>query len=520
MWGSQVLQRIAQEVRHSENLIVQAEKIAAMQFINSRQPAGQADFDEAWRCLMLAQHHDSWIVPYNHFKIKGSWANAIKYWTGRSDSLSMVQINRALPWNGPDTSSLTIYNTTGHARHEVVFTQDGNGNDIALEARVPAYGYATLDSPHTAKGCEQMITGPSATLENDACKMVFNLSAGGVITSFVDKQTGRDLVGRDDTAFHFNELRGYFPMRHQFCSSMDEPAQAKLIMDNDLAKRIEISGKVAGVPFVQTVTLKKGSPIVDFKLKVLWNKDIRIGEDVAYESNNRRTCFYDTRYMLNVFFPSSFTVDGLYKDAPLDVCKSQLDNTFFNSWDSIKNNVMLHWVDIHNRKENCGLALFSDHTTSYSFGPHHPLALTVQYAGPGLWWRDYPLDGPSEIRYALVAHTGRWDEARLQRLIADWQEPLMIRHGKAAEAVNSYFQSPYRLLSVTQDGEALNFRLFNADGDSTQEKVHFNFEVAKAEIIDLNGNILQPLKVNSGDIKMRMPRFGLRTIRVTLKNDK
>lgn len=516
MWGSQVLQRIAREVRHSENLIIQAEKVAAMRFIDSGQLPKQTDFDEAWRCLMLAQHHDSWIVPYNNFKIKGSWANAIKYWTGRSDSLSMVQIERTLSCNEQNSHFLTIYNTTGHARHEVVFTVDGNGNEIALEAKAPAYGYATLEYPHTAGGCSQRIKGLSAILENDAYKMVFDLSAGGVVSSFVDKQTGRDLVGKGDTAFHFNELKGYFPLKQRFCTSMEEPAQARLTMNNDLAKRIEISGKVAGVPFVQTVTLKKGSPIVDFKLKILWHRGIRIGEDVAYKDNSRRTCFYDTRYMLNVLFPSSFKPDVIYKDAPLDVCKSRLKNTFFNSWDSIKNNVMLHWVDIRTQKDDYGLTLLSDHTTSYSFGQHHPLALTVQYAGPGLWWRDYPLDGPSEICYALVPHRDNWDKAGIQRLATDWQEPLLVSHGKAAQPAQSYFQSRYRLLSVAQDGSALNFRLFNADGDDAQETVHFNFGVRNAEVVDLNGNILQPLEVNDGDIKIRIPRFGFRTIRVTL----
>lgn len=57
----------------------------------------------------------------------------------------------------------------------------------------------------------------------------------------------------------------------------------------------------------------------------------------------------------------------------------------FNRWDSIKHNVIVHWVDKVAGDNSCGLALFSDHTTSYVHGEDFPLALNVQYAGKGLW---------------------------------------------------------------------------------------------------------------------------------------
>ena len=37
------------------------------------------------------------------------------------------------------------------------------------------------------------------------------------------------------------------------------------------------------------------------------------------------------------------------------------------------------------------LALFSDHTTSYSYGEDFPLGLTAQYSGGGLWGPDYKI---------------------------------------------------------------------------------------------------------------------------------
>ena len=60
MWGSQVLQRIAQEVRTSENKIIMAEKMSVIAHLANGYTCVQEDLDEAWRTLMLAQHHDSW----------------------------------------------------------------------------------------------------------------------------------------------------------------------------------------------------------------------------------------------------------------------------------------------------------------------------------------------------------------------------------------------------------------------------------------------------------------------------
>ena len=49
-----------------------AEKMSVMAYLENKYLCRQADMDEAWRTLMLAQHHDSWIVPYNGLNRKGT----------------------------------------------------------------------------------------------------------------------------------------------------------------------------------------------------------------------------------------------------------------------------------------------------------------------------------------------------------------------------------------------------------------------------------------------------------------
>ena len=45
-------------------------------------------------------------------------------------------------------------------------------------------------------------------------------------------------------------------------------------------------------------------------------------------------------------FPLALRGQKVFKDAPFDVTESRLTNTFFEAWSEIKNNVMLHWVDV------------------------------------------------------------------------------------------------------------------------------------------------------------------------------
>jgi alpha-mannosidase len=52
VWGSQILQQIAQEVRYSENKIISAEKLAAMaKFTGHTYPAD--DFETAWHTFII-----------------------------------------------------------------------------------------------------------------------------------------------------------------------------------------------------------------------------------------------------------------------------------------------------------------------------------------------------------------------------------------------------------------------------------------------------------------------------------
>ena len=135
MWGAQVLQRIAREVRTSENTILQAEKLAALAAVWQGAAWPETTFDAAWRTLLLSQHHDCWIVPYNG-KNGDTWADKVVGWTGftnkQSDSIAQAAM-RLL--SGDKGQYIRVFNTTAVPRTEWV-----RFGDYLFQANVPPMG--------------------------------------------------------------------------------------------------------------------------------------------------------------------------------------------------------------------------------------------------------------------------------------------------------------------------------------------------------------------------------------------
>lgn len=563
VWGSQVLQRIARQVRHAENALVQAEKASVLGVLLGDGRYDVAALGEAWRTLMLAQHHDSWIVPYNGLHGRGTWADHIARWTAATDSICGGVTVAALRSLGPDAGiqgplRVRAVNTLGTARREVLtvvvprsfgptapritdaagrridaarYERTEQGYALTFEAGVPAFGYADF---RLEPGCGTAMPEPAVhsaaagsekyLLENDMYRIVLDLSRGGVIESLVAKRCGGREVVDPQSDFSMGELCGCFPDEGGFRSSTETPATLTVLQDDALERSVRIEGRIASHPFVQTLTLRRGERRIDFDLRIDWQHPTAIGsykQNDAY-ANNRRA-FYDERGKLRVCFPVASGEARISKDAPFDVCESTLRDTYFSTWDSIKHNVLLHWVDLAGEKGRCGLALLSDHTTSYAYGPGDPLSLTVQFAGNGLWGRDYALDGQTHLRYALVPHRGRWDEAGVDRESQRWNEPLLC--GLLADArpqaasLLDLGDSGYELSAVCMEGGDILLRLYNASGSERPCRLRFGVPLARIEEVSLDGQPLAPVpcRVRGGQtqFEVAMPRFGIRTFRLT-----
>lgn len=527
VWGSQVMQRIGQQVRRAENYLVQIEKLLAMMNLVEDFRPNQAKLDEAWRQLMLSQHHDSWIVPYNRLNAQGTWADNIAIWTANSCRLAEEVKNEAVPMIQENTHTYMAFNTTGKSRTEVVSLPRGDGKSVDFMAAIPSFGYASFDlnslkpavtRKHFTQKKEHI------TMENDHYRIVFDLQRGGCISSLIDQLTGEEWVDARN-ALTFGELRGFFPQYGGEHSSIETKATAEIIKDNDLIQCLAIRGNIVGVPFTQTYTFKKGTPLIDVELQIDWKENVRIGDHRRRAKDDKSVPFYNTRKMLNVLFPTNLICPKLWKNAPFDVCESRLDSTFFDRWTDIRHNIIHSWVDISEGLGGRGLALLTDHTTSYSFAKDYPLALTVQYSGGGLWGRDHIITSPTHIHYALLPHHGLWDEAGINDISERWNNPVIITGSTEVTPIDRWLLSldstGYQLSSmqVADDGSLL-MRLFNASGDDRPTQIALHFKTAFVELVDLQGIHLEdcPVSYIAGQslLTIQMPRFGIRTYKIKL----
>jgi alpha-mannosidase len=566
VWGAQVLQRIAQEVRGAESRIVTAEKMATLAVVYRQAAWPENSLEEAWRTLMLSQHHDCWIVPYN---TRGgqSWADKVAGWTRNTVQRSDEIVRRSAGALAGESKSnqplqLRVFNTLGMARTaiaRVALPEDWRGEslirdragqvvpsqavssdegvkDLIFLATVPALGYVTFNLENTNKTRVERPLGFGATaapagLETDLYRLELDPVHGGTISKLILKGQGNRQLVDSDSARRFNELRGFFFQAGKFASTADNPARIEVIENGPVRARVRISGQLASNAVTQVITLTQGQRRIDFNARIEWHDNPGIGENFeqsgGFQPVHDHKAFYDDRYKLVAYLPVNLPEQQIYKNAPFDVTQSRLADTFFNTWSGIKNNVLLNWVDVWDSTNKVGLALLSDHTTSFVHGKEYPLGLTLQYSGIGLWGRDYSVHGATAANYAMVPHQGNWQQAALWAEDDGWNEPLQTELF-TSEAAPAFARRS--LLSFDRDGwevpamwlanGKVYIRLFNASGAAARRSLTYDGPVAKVELVQLNDELLRELPVTKDPARrahfdLTLHRFGVGTLRIT-----
>jgi alpha-mannosidase len=564
VWGSQSLQGIAQSVRRAENKILATEKIAAMAMVEAGGKWPDADFREAWRTLMLSQHHDCWIVPLNAHPA-GTWAKQVTAdWIPNTQRRCDAIISRALRDLAPGGSAsgkelfVRVVNPVSVDRREAVAVAlpnawganpvgvlDGQNREVPCQvngttpselvfaADVPSLGFATYritpaaDAPRSRGARAEIRSDGAVVVETSQYSIVLDPAKGGCFKRLYDKTLRHEFVDRASPR-RFNEYRGYSDSAKAWISSADAKAILEVVEKGPVRVVVAARGKIGDHPFVSTLTAQEGQKQIAMKVRVNWIGRPRIGQPWGDSDVSRSMAkpFYDDRFKLQAVLPSALGGPvTLYKGAAFDVCQSRNDDSFFDNWRSIKHNVVTHFVDVNDAKGEFGLALMSDHTTSYAFGPADPLGLVLAYAGKGLWNRTYSLIVPSEVRYAILPHGGTWDQARVWGEDSRWNEPMLAQ----MMTDRTSRQPPSKALVRTSPGtyvtamfvdrSALIIRLFNAEGDGREQAVTFGFVPSDVTLIELDGRPITPLGLSfsapgEATVKLTSPRFGIRTLRL------
>ncbi|EDM36970.1 alpha-mannosidase [Pedobacter sp. BAL39] len=582
VWGSQVLQQLAQQVRIAENKLVQAEKIAAIDQLDAHISYPSAAIDEAWRNLMLAQHHDCWIVPYNGKK-GDTWADKVVVWTERTCFIAdSIKNSSATRQRSNRVVYLKVYNTLGSTRRELLtttlpdefsandqfmLTDDTgrelpfqllkDGKSILFHARVPAMGYAVFKVEKGNGGRKDKATkvdksasiafevNGDCIMETDNYRIHIDKAKGGTLSSLIAKGLeGKEFVDQGSER-KFNELRGNFYNKGGFLSSADTSANITVLEQGPYLISIEIQTSIAGHPVSQVISMYQGAARINCHLEIDWQHNEGIGEfeEKDYQERSLHKAFYNDQYKLLTLFPLALEKQKIAKDAPFDVTESRLENTFFSTWDSIKNNILLNWVDVVSEDDLYGMAVFADHTTSYAHGADFPLGLTTQYSGKGLWGRNYTIRNATRMNYSMFPHMGTWQQGKVSMENEKIKAPLEVlitsaKPLKFNQSLISVNKGELELSSCTLKGADVYVRVFNASKGVTKGELTLNFDTEHTSFVNLDDTELNPGNIqasgavrgsnaasgsnvgmvktgNSRNIQISLRPFGFTTLKLT-----
>lgn len=545
VWGSQKLQQIAQMVRKAESKLLTAEKISAIAGIFAKQTIPDSLFDEAWRNLLLAQHHDCWIVPLN-------WYDRVQSWTTKSELLADEVIKKAQGYLADTTNktSITVVNTSGHTRSEVVsiilpfsiykkqitILDDHNTptpSQINVYPNRDSFQLLFLATIPPTTSCSfhignqipdkyngaiaEKLSNGNYLMESDLYKIIINKKSG-TIEKLITKSNNKNIIS-DFYNRKFNEIKGFFYEQNKWISSRSSKKQIAIIENGPLRSQINISGNLDMHHFTQAITLTYGQKRIDFQTRINWSKNEGIGDGHAqgpeYDTKDFYKAFYVDTAKLSISFPVNMKNIKLYKDAPFDVTESKLGNTFFKTWDSIKNNIIYRWVDISDEKQ--GFSLFTDHTTSYSQGKAFPLSLTIAYSGKGLWDANYQVQNVTDIHYSIMPHTGNWEQGHINHEADLLFEPMLVFRGRQYYKTQSIFDltgTGYELTSYRLKKDTLIARFYNSEGNYSLKRIHFGIPFNGMQWIELNGESDKPVFKNNKQILIDLPRLGFKTLQV------
>ncbi|EPD67299.1 alpha-mannosidase [Streptomyces sp. HGB0020] len=482
--------RTKQGNRRSEHLLREAELWATTAALHADGYAYPYEkLDRLWKTVLLHQFHD--ILPgssiaWVHREAEAEYARVAK----ELEALTAEAI-AALGGGGA-----RVFNTSPYARAEVVRTPEG----APAYVRVPASGSAPLTA---AEQPPQPVTVDDRVLDNGLVRV--EVGEDGTLASVRDLRADREvLADRGNLLRLHTDLPNYWDAwdidkhyRNRYTDLLE--AESVTVVETDPligAIRVERSfGK--GSTITQTITLRAGSPRIDFETDIDWHEAEKI---------------------LKAGFPVD--IRAPHSSAEIQFGHIQRPTHTNTSWEAARFEVSGHrWV--HIAEPGYGVAVINDST----YG--HDVTRTVREDG-GTTTRislslvraprvpDPEADqGRHRFAYALLPG------ASIDDAVAEgYALNLPLRVADSAGA-------PEPVVSVAGEGvtvEAVKLaddasgdvvvRLYESRGGRAQGVLRTGFPVAGAQVTDLLERRLEDADVVDGGVPVTLRPFQILTLRL------
>ncbi|MFJ9024308.1 alpha-mannosidase [Streptomyces sp. NPDC102259] len=487
--------RTKQGNRRSEHKLREAELWATTAALHAPGYAyPYAKLDRLWKTVLLHQFHD--ILPgssiaWVHREAEAEYARV-------ADELEALTAEAVAALSGGRRSgSLRVFNTSPYGRAEVVRTPEG----APAYVEVPASGSAPL----TGAEPPRPVTVSGRVLDNGLVRV--QVAEDGTLSSVYDLRADREVLADQGNLLRLHtDLPNYWDAwdidKHYQNRYTDllEPDAVTIVEEDPLVGAIRVTRSFGkGSTITQTITLRAGSPRVDFETDIDWHEAEKI---------------------LKAAFPVD--IRAPHSSAEIQFGHIQRPTHTNTSWEAARFEVSGHrWV--HIGEPGYGVAVINDST----YG--HDVSRTVREDGGTTTTVRLSLvrapripdpeadQGRHRFTYALLPG------ASIEDAVAEgYSLNLPLRVADAADT------TPEPVVSVDGEGvtvEAVKLaddesgdvvvRLYESRGGRSTGTLRTGFPLAGAQVTDLLERPLEPAVVGEdGTVGVVLRPFQILTLRL------
>ena len=264
-----------------------------------------SEMDEHWKQVLLCQFHD--ILPGS--SIRRVYDEAYATHTGVLNALADLRLDMAAALCDTKADALTVYNSLSFDRPVLAVLPEGwdgaeaNGQPLPVQelnghlvaaVTVPSFGCVSL-RPAKAVSAAGEVTATlyedGAVLENDLITLTFDrkgaLTSARTATGEVLRGLGNEMKMFKDTPVDYEawDVDTNYELQPV---DLPEDAEFEVVSEGALAACLRITRPLNKSTLTQTVTLKAGSPRVDFDTTVDWQEThrmLKVGFDVDVQAS-------------------------------------------------------------------------------------------------------------------------------------------------------------------------------------------------------------------------------------------
>lgn len=487
--------------RHGENLLTTADTLAAMAGLDFR-----AELQEAWRAVCFNQFHDildGSAIHEAYEKNREDFEEA----RAAAERVTDAALHRLHAGTAPD--EVVVTNPLGFARADWVQLESLQGegsvtllgddgsqaigqygpDGLGFVAAVPAFGtvrYRIVPAAYPAIPCvpsfaptdareanllsEVRAEAPYLRIDTDLYRCYVRRDCG-ILVSFVDKRSGRELVGfgmrrasdyidtaRPDLALNVLQIRDELPhgmsswQLHEVyrVENLLKGASTRLVEQGPARIVLEVEHSVRSSRITQRIVFYRDLDRVDFDTFVDW-REIGNGE-VGVPG-------------LAAAFTARLPECQAWFETPFAAARRPADGQEVPA---------LRWAAVGG--PDGGIALLNDCKYGHS-AKGCQLAITLIRSG-------YDPDAISDVgehrfRYAFLPYVGEWCQAGVVRKAASFNQPLLATLGCAGEPAEGVFRPRVEgacsvlpsILKRARDGSGTIVRLYESSGRTSAARI-------------------------------------------------